>query len=218
MNMIRFDVWVALYCAAVILTQVLGSKSISLVGSAIVGSVSLLLLPFTFAVIAAVYEVYGEERALGLVVIGAAATCATAVVSIVCARLSPASTFVIFDGAYRTTIASSSVFAATSMGSFAVSQLLEVVWLRRISRWKYHQTLAMRIVYASAVGLLVDTSVFALVDQLRVQAYAGRGIDGFMVQLIGYWLIRVAAASAGIPLAYAGVRWLRRDIVKSAAV
>lgn len=216
--MIRFDAWVALYCAAVILTQMLGPKSISLVGSTIVGSVSLLMLPFTFAVVAAVYEVYGEERALGLVLIGAMATCATAVVSIVCARLSPASTFVIFDDAYRTTVVSSSVFAVTSMASFFVSQFVEVVCLRSLSQWKKCLPLGVRIVYASAVGLLVDTSVFALVDQLRVHAYAGRGVSALTVQLVGYWLIRVAAASAGIPLAYAGVRWLRRDIVKSVAV
>lgn len=197
----RLSIWFAIYICAVALTQLVGAKTIPLhiLDLPISASASLVLVPCVLMMVDAVLESYGRPYANSMI---CASACAVVFIAIVAKSMTtlPAYTSV-FTGSWR--------FACTSLLSFACLQVIDVICLTRLRRSLHLQSLWIRLTIAAAIALAVDTFIFTLVDHVNGHEPAFTQVSAILRVFLPYWILRTFVASLGIPLAYAGIYWLR---------
>lgn len=207
----RLTVWFTLYLCAVVLTQLLGSKTMlwSLGGVNISVGMSILFIPFTLSMGEVVYEIYGQARANAFLLAGVCATLFVIVLSALAVALPASAAFGSEQEAYRLTFGGSMRFAMTSLLSFFCLQVIDLWCFTMLKQRCAHYSLWVRLVISAGIALLIDTLIFTLVDQVRSDMFILQNVKIIAAIFFPYVLVRWIVSWIGIPLAYLGCRFLK---------
>lgn len=200
----RLDYLLAIYIAAIISAELLGSKLIAIFG--VPTSVGILALPITFVINDVVAEVAGKERARNFVRAGVFMLLFL-FAFVYLARLLPPVGFYHNNEAYMSVFGNSLRVILGSLSAFTVSELTDV-YVFGIMRKKWgSKWLWLRTNLSNFIGQLIDTTVFITVAfYLITPAY---NVEKMIVLIVPYWLLKIFFSVAETPLAYLGVRWLK---------
>lgn len=199
----KLDFFLALYIAAIVCAELLGSKVFTLYG--INASVAIFIFPLTFTINDIVSEVYGKERASSFVKSGFLILVFVFAYTFLATVLPPAARFQNTNGAYVQLFTSSLRIIVASLVAFWCSERLDVFLFRRIREVFGTKRLWLRNNVSNFIGQLVDTILFMTL------AFFMPGNAAFIVSLIvPYWILKCVFSIIETPFTYLGVRWLKR--------
>lgn len=200
----RLDYLLAIYIAAIICAELLGSKFITIFGVAT--SVGILSLPFTFVINDVVSEVVGKERARNFVRSGLYVLIFLFAFVYIARELPPAG-FFSNNEAYRGVFGNSLRVIVGSLTAFAVSEFSDVFVFNAMRRRWGQSRLWLRNNVSNFVGQLIDTTIFIFIAfYLTTPAY---NIPKMIAIIIPYWLLKMFFSVVETPFTYWGVRWLK---------
>lgn len=213
----RVDVIVALYIFLIIVAELFGAKTFTLlhIGTfALNASVTLLALPLLYSMSDIMLEVHGRARARGLVMLGIGIVVLLMLYAALATTLPPSARFSPSEAAYDQIFGFSIRMSLASIVAFAVAELLDVAVFAKLRERMKNKALWLRNNLSNFVGFFVDSLIF-----LTLAFYAfDKSFESNVVFLTGllipYWLLKCGMSVLETPLVYAGVKWLKRDTAK----
>ena len=193
----------ALYIAAIVAAELMGSKIFTLYG--LNASVAIFVLPLTFSINDIIFEVYDKKRALSFVRSGLYILFFLVLFNILALILPPAERFLATQDAYQLIFSKSLRITMASLLAFWTSERLDVYIFSRLKeKFEQHQ-FWVRNNLSNLFGLLIDTTVFMFL------AFYKPGNFWFILSLVWpYWLLKFIFSAFGTPLTAWGVKWLRK--------
>lgn len=193
----------ALYIAAIVAAELMGSKIFSWQGFN--ASVAIFVLPLTFSINDIIFEVYGKKRALSFVRSGLYILFFLVAFNILALVLPPASRFLDTHDAYQLIFSKSLRITVASLLAFWTAERLDVYIFSKLKeKFKQHK-FWVRNNLSNLFSLLVDTIVFMFL------AFYEPGNFGFILSLVWpYWLLKFSFSAFGTPLTSWGVKWLQK--------
>ncbi len=202
-HMQKLDFLLALYIAAIVAAELLGSKVFSLFQ--LNSSVAIFVFPLTFTINDIVSEVYGKDRARSFVKSGFAVLLFLFAFIWLATILPPAARFQNANQEYVHVFNKSQRIIVASLIAFWLSERFDVYLFSRIREKFGKKYLWLRNNLSNFIGQLVDTSIFMFL------AFYTPGSFGFIISLIiPYWLVKCFCSIVETPLTYFGVKWLRK--------
>lgn len=200
----KVDLLHALYVAAIVAAELMGSKIFTFWG--INASVAIFVLPLTFSINDLIFEVYGKKRTLSFVRSGLYILFFLVAFNLLALALPAADRFLDDNDAYKLIFSKSLRITVASLLAFWVSERLDVyVFSRFKERFQQHK-FWLRNNFSNLFGLLVDTLVFMFL------AFYEPGNFSFILSLVWpYWLLKFAFSAFGTPLVAWGIRWLQQE-------
>lgn len=200
----KLDLLLSLYIASIIVSELMGSKTFTLLG--ITASVAIFTLPLTFTINDVVTEVFGKSRAVSFVRSGFIILLFLLGFNILALTLPASARFRASEAAYQMVFAKSLRITVASLVAFWISERLDVFIFSKIRERLGKRGLWLRNNVSNFTGQFFDTSLFMFL------AFYEPGAVGFVLSLIWpYWLLKCACSMAETPLTYLGVRWLGKD-------
>lgn len=200
----KLDYLLAIYIAAIVSAELLGSKLVSIFG--VSTSVGIYALPLTFVINDIVSEVMGKDRArnfvrAGLVVLvillGFVAT----------ARVLPPAGFYKNNEQYRLVFGNSLRVIIGSLTAFAISEFTDVFVFNKMRQMWGQRFLWLRANLSNFVGQFIDTTVFIFIAFYMTSPTSN--FARMWALIIPYYLLKIFFSVVETPFAYAGVKWLK---------
>lgn len=202
----KLDYLLAIYIAAIISAELLGSKLVNIFG--VSTSVGIYALPLTFVINDIVSEVMGKQRARNFVRTGLFVLILLLFFVAIARELPPAG-FYKNNEAYRTVFGNSIRVILGSLTAFAISEFTDV-FIFNVIRKKWGQRfLWLRTNASNIVSQFIDTTVFIFVAFYLVSPAST--FEKMWMLIIPYWLLKIFFSVVQTPLAYLGVKWLKSD-------
>lgn len=200
----KLDLLHALYVAAIVSAELMGSKTFGL--GPVNASVAIFLIPLTFSINDIIFEVYGEKRTLSFVRSGLYILFFLVAFNVLALALPPSARFLETETAYRSIFSRSLRMTLASLVAFWTSERLDVyVFSRLKEKFKKHK-FWLRNNLSNFFGLLMDSTVFLFLAFYK----PGNGL--FILSLIWpYWLLKFLFSAFGTPLTIWGVKWLHKE-------
>lgn len=200
----KLDFLHALYVAAIVAAELMGSKIFSAAG--INASVAIFVLPLTFSINDIIFEVYGKKRALSFVRSGLYILFFLVAFNLLALFLPAADRFLAANDSYNLIFSKSLRMTLASLAAFWTAERLDVHIFSKLKEKFSHQKFWIRNNLSNLFGLLIDTTVFMFL------AFYRPGNFWFILSLIWpYWLLKFTFAAFGTPLTAWGVNWLRKN-------
>lgn len=217
----KLDFLVGLYVACLLLAEIMGGKvfviseSIQLFGRPLSASVGIFLIPVLFSINDIVTEVYGKDRARGIIRNGLYILMLFAVFSFLAIHLPVSARSPIPQEVFETVFFKSIRITLASIVAFFVSEFMDVLVYSKIREKFGSKNLWLRNNLSNFIGQFLDTSLFMTL------AFYSFGLTlnenfGFLISLIiPYWLLKCFMSIIETPFVYLGVNWLGKDEGKS---
>ena len=204
----RTSLFVSVFIAAVIMSNVLGSKiaAITVFGILIQFSVGLIPFFFTFFILDAINEVHGREKTREVIWTGVLVLAFVTALSVMmpfAARswLGPDQFNPVFSSGLRIIIASIIAFATADLNDAFVYHRL-----REMLKGKF---LWLRSNVSNFAGQTIDTFVFMFLAFFNFFGLLGGYDAAYVVTLaLPYLFLKFALSLVNTPFVYAAVRWL----------
>jgi uncharacterized integral membrane protein (TIGR00697 family) len=209
----KFDVLVALYIFGVMVAELMGAKTFTLLHLGHVtlsASVAIFVMPLLFTVTDVIVEVKGRQRARSVVFSGLLMVSLLILFSLLATHLAPSARFSHREAAYDAVFGASARIAAASLLAFAVSELLDVAVFSKLRQRMHGKALWFRNNVSNIVSQFADSTVFIVVAFYAFGSSLGGNIAFLSGIILPYWLIRCALSAVETPLVYIGAAWLRR--------
>lgn len=198
----KLDLLHALYVAAIVVAELMGSKTFPL--WFMNASVAIFVLPITFSINDIIFEVYGRKRALSFVRSGLYILFFLVIFNLIAVMLPPSERFMASNEAYTLIFQKSLRITLASLIAFFVSERLDVFVFSKIKARLKSRQLWLRNNLSNIFGMLIDTVIFMTL------AFYQPGNLGFLISLIvPYWLLKSFSSALMTPLVYRGVAWLK---------
>jgi uncharacterized integral membrane protein (TIGR00697 family) len=210
----KFDLLVALYVFGVMIAEIFGTKTFSLIQADwlhLNASVAIFVMPLLFTITDVIVEVKGKERARSVVLSGMTMVALLMLFSLLATSLPPSARFAGSEAGYDAVFGASARIAAASIAAFAVSELLDVAIFSKMRERMGKRALWLRNNVSNFVAQFVDSAVFLTLAFWALGDTVGNNAGFIVGLLIPYWLLRCALSVLETPLVYLGVRWLRND-------
>ena len=200
----KLDYLLAIYIAAIVSAELLGSKLVTIFG--VSTSVGIYALPLTFVINDIVSEVMGKDRARNFVRTGLAVL-VILLVFVAAARALPPAGFYKNNEQYRLVFGNSLRVIIGSLSAFAVSEFTDVFVFNKMRQKWGQKLLWLRTNLSNFVGQFIDTTVFIFIAFYMVSPTST--FARMWALIIPYYLLKIFFSVIETPLAYLGVRWLR---------
>lgn len=208
----KLDFLIAFYITSVVLTEVMGAKTVPLFtigGLPISGTVSLLVLPFIYSVNDTIVEVFGKARAQSMVRSALLMVVFILIYSLIATALPADKRFAPTEGAYETIFGISARFSAASLIAFAVSEFLDVYIFAKMRERLGKKNLWFRTNVSNFVSEFFDTALFMLLAFYALNQSIESNLIFIAGLAIPYWILRCCMSIIETPLVYVGVKWLK---------
>lgn len=218
MNINKFSYIVGLYIFGVMVSQLMGLKTIPLIkigGMDFSASVAIFVLPLLFTLTDIVNEVYGRKLARKLVRLGIVIVVLQLIVALLFTALTPSERFAPTEAAYDTIFGTSIRFAIAALAAFALAELMDVAIFSKIRERLGKSKLWLRNNVSNFVAQFVDSAIFVFIAFYALDLSFTENLDFLFGIIIPYWLVRCALSILETPLVYLGVKWLKDDVVKT---
>lgn len=213
MKLYRFDVIVALYIFGIISAQLMGAKVVpfgDLFGLPLSISVAVFLMPLLFTITDVVVEVHGKARARSLVWTGLIVVTLLAAYSLFVTSLPAAERYTLSNDAYNSIFGTSIRFALASIAAFLAAEIIDVFIYSKMRERMKRKGMWLRNNVSNLVGQFIDSTVFVVIAFYAFDMSIGGNIAFLTGIVIPYWAVRCLMSIVGTPLAYAGVRFLKK--------
>lgn len=209
----KMDFLAGMYVFGIVVSELMGSKTFPLltIGTFhLNASVAIFLIPILFTINDVIIEVYGAERARGVVRTGLFMIGLLFLFILLAINLPPSSRFIESNDEYQYIFGKSARISLASLTAFAVADFLDIFIFSKIRKRLGKSKLWLRNNASNFIAQLIDTALF-----MTLAFYAfDRGFDenfSFLVSLIiPYWLLKCSMSVVQTPLVYLGVKWLTR--------
>lgn len=210
----RWDLLLAVYIFCIVASELMGAKTFLLFrsGSFVVNaSVAIFLFPLIFTINDMIIEVYGKERARGVVRSGLFVVFLTFLFSLLAIVLPASSRFSGSEAAYDSVFGYSARFAAASLIAFAISEFTDILVFTKIRERMQGRALWLRNNISNFVAQFLDTAVFLTLAFYALNRTPGDNAAFLWSIILPYWLLKCLMSVIETPLLYAGIRWLRGE-------
>lgn len=199
----KIDLLLSLYIASILVSELMGSKTFTLLG--ISASVAIFTLPLTFSINDIITEVFGKERAISFVKSGFVVLCFTFLFNLLALVLPSSVRFLATDKAYNEIFGKSLRIIVASLTAFWLSERLDVFIFSKVKKKLGKKKLWLRNNISNFIGQLFDTTIFMFL------AFYQPGHFWFIISLIWpYWLLKCGFSIIETPFTYFGVKWFKK--------
>lgn len=205
----KFDLLVSVYIFCIMISELMGAKTVPLFKFNI--SVAILVLPLVFTINDMITEVFGKERARSVIKSSFIVIVLLMLFSIIATSLPPSTRFAPTEKAYDTIFGLSIRISAASLTAFMLAELMDVLVFVKIRQKLGKSKLWLRNNASNFIAQFIDTFVFMT---LAFYALDKPFFDNytFLVSLIiPYWLLKCSMSIIETPFVYLGVRWLKNE-------
>jgi uncharacterized integral membrane protein (TIGR00697 family) len=212
----KMDFLVALYIFCVMVAELMGSKTFPLlsIGSFhLNASVAIFVLPLIFTINDVITEVYGKERARGVVRLGLLMIAGVMVTCVLFTMLPPSARFMSSEAAYDLVFGKSARIAAASLTAFALAEFADVYVFYRIRQKLGTSKLWLRNNVSNFVSQFIDTTFFISLAFYSFNLPVAVNLSFLVSLIIPYWLLKCTISVLETPFVYWGVRWLKGEKV-----
>jgi queuosine precursor transporter len=214
MKIRKLELLIGLYMFCVLISNIMGAKTFPLftIGTyTLNATVAIFVLPLVYMINDVITEVHGRRRARSVIMISLILTVLTTLFALLATALPPSTRFAPSEAAYEQVFGVSIRFAIASLLAFATAEFLDVKVFTAL-RDKYGaKALWLRTNVSNFISEFVDTIVFMLFAFWAVNESFGANFEFILSLTIPYWLLKCFMSIVETPLAYWGVRWLRRE-------
>jgi hypothetical protein len=210
----KMDFLVALYIFCIMVAELLGAKTFPLlaIGSfKLNASVAIFVIPLIFTINDVITEVYGKERARGVVRLGLMMIAGVMVTSLFFTMLPPSARFAGTEAAYDTIFGKSARIAAASLAAFALAEFADVFVFYRIRQALGKNKLWLRNNVSNFVSQLIDTTLFMTLAFYSFNLPFAANASFLISLIVPYWLLKCSVSVLETPFVYWGVRWLKKE-------
>lgn len=207
------DLLVALYIFLLCAAELMGGKTFPLLSSPIKlnASVAIFLIPFIFTINDVITEVYGAERAKGVIRSGLVVIVLLIAFGTLATWLPPSLRFTATEGAYDTIFQQSIRISLASLTAFALSDFLDVFIFAKIRAALGKKKLWLRNNASNIIAQFVDTVVFMTLAFYALNNPFAQNVAFLSSLILPYWLLKCFMSVIETPLVYLGVKWLKQD-------
>ncbi len=206
MNDRKTVILIAIFVAALVAANLLGSKITTLFGVSV--SVGIFAYPLTFLITDIIEEVYGAEKSRHLITAGFVTLVFLFLLVFISRALPPAQRFADHSESYNTIFGNSLRIIIASLIAFVISQYHDVWAFAKLKQQTHGKYLWLRNNVSTWLSQLIDTVLFMFIAFYQVTP---RYDTSFLISLIvPYWLFKILFAAIDTPLVYAGVAWLKK--------
>jgi uncharacterized integral membrane protein (TIGR00697 family) len=212
----KMDFLVALYIFCVMVAELMGSKTFPLlsIGSFhLNASVAIFVLPLIFTINDVITEVYGKERARGVVRLGLLMIAGVMVTCVLFTMLPPSARFMSSEAAYDLVFGKSARIAAAILTAFALAEFADVYVFYRIRQKLGTSKLWLRNNVSNFVSQFIDTTFFISLAFYSFNLPVAVNLSFLVSLIIPYWLLKCTISVLETPFVYWGVRWLKGEKV-----
>lgn len=210
----RFDLLLGIYVFCIVVSELMGAKTIplgSMWGWNFNASVSLLTLPFIFTINDIIIEVFGRERARGVIRVGLVVVALTFLYAAIATLLPPSVRSAPNEAAYDTIFGQSIRFSFASLMAFALSEVTDVFVFARLRARMGNKALWLRNNASNFLAQLIDTIVFMTLAFWAFDQAPGANVAFITGITIPYLLMKWLISVLETPFVYLGVRWLKNE-------
>jgi len=179
-------------------------------------SVALLVVPLLFTINDVIIEVYGRERARGIVICGLIVITLLLGMSLLAIHLPPSRRFMADEAAYDVIFGKSVRIAGASLVAFTLAEFLDVWVFSKLREKLAGKALWLRNNLSNFSAQFIDTIVFMSLAFYTFEKPFGANTAFLVGLIIPYWLLKCFMSVIETPFVYLGVRWLRNDPLQDA--
>jgi hypothetical protein len=212
MNIRKFDLMVALYIFGIMAVELMGAKTfpVATIGNFhLTASVAIFVMPLLFTSIDVIVEVFGKQRARGVVRIGLLIVMMQVLAAVLFTHLPAAPEFASSSNAYNAIFGTSVRFGLASVLAFAASELLDVAIFGRLRQRMHGRSLWLRNNVANFISQFIDSAVWTTLAFYAFNQSFGSNFTFIAGIVVPYYLVRCAMSIFETPLVYLGVRWFK---------
>jgi uncharacterized integral membrane protein (TIGR00697 family) len=209
----KLDLLVSVYIACIALAELMGGKTFPLAnifGYQLNASVAIFVLPLIFTINDVITEVHGSARARSVIRSGLVVIFLILLFSLFATSLPPSQRFISSEGAYDEIFGLSARIAAASLIAFTLAEFLDVLVFARIRARFGKRGLWIRNNVSNFVSQFVDTTVFMILAFYAFDRSFDANVSFLVSLILPYWLLKCFMSVVETPLAYLGVRWLKK--------
>lgn len=201
----KLDLLLGIYIAAIVASELMGSKTFSLFG--LNASVAIFIFPLTYTINDIVAEVYGKPRARSFVRVAGIILLMLFGYSLLATSLPPTTRFADSNEAYSLIFGKSQRMIVASLVAFWVSEQFDVFVFSKIKQKLANTGLWFRNNFSNTASQFLDTVLF-----MFLAFYSGDNFVFVWSLVIPYWLLKVGFSVVHTPFTYAGVKWLKTNL------
>jgi uncharacterized integral membrane protein (TIGR00697 family) len=176
-------------------------------------SVAIFVLPLIFTINDVITEVYGKERARGVVRLGLLMIAGVMVTCVLFTMLPPSARFMSSEAVYDLVFGKSARIAAASLTAFALAEFADVYVFYRIRQKLGTSKLWLRNNVSNFVSQFIDTTFFISLAFYSFNLPVAVNLSFLVSLIIPYWLLKCTISVLETPFVYWGVRWLKGEKV-----
>jgi len=208
----KFDFLVSLYIFCVLVSELMGAKTVplcTLFGVPYAASVALFVLPFTFSVNDIITEVHGKERARSVIRSGLLIIFFLFLFTLLATQLPPSKRFAASEPAYDLIFGFSMRMSFASLVAFALAELLDVYIFVKIRALLGKKKLWLRNNASNFIAQFIDTTVFIFLAFYAFDKSFSVNTTFLFGLIMPYWILKCCMSIIETPLVYIGVSWLK---------
>jgi hypothetical protein len=214
MKLNKLDFLIAFYSFAIVVAELMGGKTfpIGKIGTfALNASVSVFLIPMIYSINDVIVEVFGKDRARGVIRSGIIIVFFLVLVTAFFTWLPPSTRFSTSEASYDLIFKQSLRISVASLLAFAIADLLDLAVFVKLRQALGKKALWLRNNASNVISLFFDTAIF-----ITLAFYAlDRPLNDNLIFLAGiiipYWLLKCCMSAIVTPFVYIGVKWLRKE-------
>lgn len=211
----KLNLLIGLYVGALFASNLLGGKLMPIGFGGRGLTVSIIMFPLLFLITDMVGEVYGRKKANEFVKIGLISLLfllAWQIFSISVPGAVPNEWYETFNESYRNVFGLTISFTIASIIAFLTGQYTDVLIFHFMKRFHKGKMMWLRNNISTFFGQFIDSSIWAIIAFFPLLLNGTFTIFSlYGVIIIPYWLAKVVVALIDTPLAYIGVKWLRKE-------
>jgi len=205
----KFDFLISLYIFCIIVSELMGAKTFSLIGK-FNASVAIFLMPLIFTANDIITEVYGKERTKSIIKSGLITIVLLILFSFLAINLPPSQRFSESQVAYKNIFGASIRISVSSLLAFISAEYMDVLVFVRIRKMMNKKSLWFRNNMSNFIAQFFDTGIFYLFAFWAIDKTLLDNLIFLAGLILPYWMMKCIMSVIETPLVYAGVKWLKK--------
>lgn len=201
----KLSILSAIFVSALLLSNIIGVKIISIFGVNM--SVSIFIFPLTFLILDAITEVYGKQKSQEILYSSLSALLISMAAIALAVYMQPAGRFT-NNAEFITIFQSSLRIMFASVIAFLISQTNDIFSFSVIKEKTHGRFLWLRNNVSTIISQFLDTTLFMFIAFYQMTPRFD--VAYIFALIIPWWLVKIAFSFFDTPFIYLIVAWLRK--------
>lgn len=213
-NIEKMDLLIAIYMFCIAVSELMGAKTFPLfsIGSfPLHASVGIFVVPIIYAINDMIAEVFGKNRAQGIVRAGLFTVFLFILFALLATHLPSSKNFLTSEKSYDMVFGISIRIAAASLIAFTIAEFTDVFIFVKLREKMKKKQLWLRTNVANIIGQFLDTAIFMTLAFYALNRPFMSNVLFLTGLILPYWILKCFMSVIETPLVYLGVKWLRKE-------